>query len=90
MKHLKRFNEKIETSKTLDKEKMSNYKDHKGYLAYTLVDMDIPDDVIKNRLGQLNKRTAFDFILDGYPSQEYYEEVINLIEEYGGDVEDIK
>lgn len=84
-----RFNE-LNTAKTMDLEKHKNLLGNRSEIATLVEESDIPDDVFKEKFFQNNKRMVANFLRVGDPSQYYLEEILNILESYGSDVEDFK
>ena len=83
------INEKIDspkTAKTMDREKQDFYILNRMEIIDMLEETDIPDSEFKEKIGQIDKRTAISFIKDGRPSQYYFEEILNILGEHGADI----
>lgn len=84
-----RFNE-LNTAKTTDVEVQNKFILKSNEIAELLDETDIPDDLFYEKFKQRNKKTVVNFMKKGSPSQDYFEEIINILEAYGADVSDFK
>jgi hypothetical protein len=82
------LNENVNVAKTQDQSKQNNYLFNRNEISDLLDKSDIPDSIFHDKFSQRGKYEVVSFLKEGDPSQYYFEEILNILEEYGADISD--